>query len=195
MIPQLNPIAQVEQWRNQARSSFHGWGSVFGIAILSDPKWLEIDHIRFRSRTPPTVTFGLRSSVTFGNLRYRRFHQPSVFGTEGKTNLRSTPTRNHKDFALAYFFSRLNVWNNAKINFPSWKLEFGPKRRIFLVARKRRRREKVRRMRRRKSTLRRFRLFTDYNKKFQWCVCNIVIVSATLYMHLQHCKYVCDINT
>ena len=47
--------------------------------------------LRVRSRTPPTVTFGLRSSVTFGNLRYRRFHQPSVFGTEGKTNLRSAP--------------------------------------------------------------------------------------------------------
>ena len=52
---------------------------------------IEIDHIRFWSRTPPIVTFGLRSSAIFGNLRYRRFHQPSVFGTEDKNSLRSTP--------------------------------------------------------------------------------------------------------
>ena len=41
-------------------------------------------HTRFRSRTPPTVTFGLRSSAIFGNLRYRRFYEPSVFGTKDK---------------------------------------------------------------------------------------------------------------
>ena len=41
------------------------------------------------------LTFGLRSSAIFGNLRYRRFHQPSVFGTEDNNNLRSAFNNNN----------------------------------------------------------------------------------------------------
>merc|ERR1711873_62692 len=77
----------------------------------------KLGYTRFKSKTPPIVTFGLRSSAIFGNLRYRRFHQPSVFGTEDKNSLRSTPNRN-----------RL-----ASVIFAKMDLTISPLMRLFVI--------------------------------------------------------------